>query len=60
MQIKRVQTVMTYDQWKAEYKKRIRKSFMDAISTFFQWIVLTLLFTGFPLGMIIHWAAVGY
>lgn len=21
MQIKRVQTVMTYDQWKAEYKK---------------------------------------
>ena len=53
MQIKRVQTVMTYDQWKAEYKKRIRKSFMDAISTCVQWVVITLLFTGMPLSMII-------
>lgn len=60
MRTKRVQTVMTYDQWKAEYKKRIRKSIMDTVSTCVQWGVITLLFTGMPLSMIIHWVAVGY
>lgn len=44
MQNRRVQTVMTYDQWKAEYKKRIRKSIMDTVSTCVQWGVITLLF----------------
>lgn len=60
MQNRRVQTVMTYDQWKAEYKKRIRKSIMDTVSTCVQWGVITLLFTGMPLSMIIHRVAVGY
>lgn len=51
---------MTYEQWTATFKHNLKKQIVHSLNTFFQWIVLTLLFTGFPLGMIIHWAAVGY
>ena len=51
---------MTYEQWTAAFKHNIKKKVLHSLNTFFQWAVFTLLFTGFPLGMIIHWAAVGY
>lgn len=51
---------MTYEQWTAAFKHNIKKKVLHSLNTFFQWAVFTLLFTGFPLGMVIHWAAVGY
>lgn len=57
---KKVETVMTYEQWKEAHKKKIRKMLCDTVSTCFQWIVITVLFTGLPFGMVIHWLVVGY
>ncbi len=60
MKHKRIETVMTYEQWHKEYKRNIRKMIRNTLSTCFQWVVITLLFTGLPLGMITHWITTGY
>lgn len=52
--------VMTYDQWHKEYKRRIRRRFRKMVSVCFQWIILSIMFAGLPIGMLIHWVAVGY
>lgn len=58
--MKKIETVMTYDQWKSEYKKRLRKMVMDTATTCFNWVFISLIFAGLPFGMLVHWITVGY
>lgn len=60
MKNKKIETVMTYEQWRKEYKRRLWRMIHNTVSTCFQWIVLSLLFTGLPLGMFVHWIFAGY
>lgn len=58
--MKKIETVMTYDQWKIVYKKRLRKMVMDTVTTCFNWVLISLIFAGLPFGMLVHWITVGY
>lgn len=58
--MKKIETVMTYDQWKEEYKKRLRKMVMDTVTTCFSLVLISLIFAGLPFGMLVHWITAGY
>lgn len=58
--MKKIETVMTYDQWKAAYKKRLKKMVMDTVAICFNWVLVSLIFAGLPFGMLVHWITVGY
>lgn len=60
MKRNKIETVMTYEQWKKEYKRSLRKMLFNTLSTCFQWVIIIGLFTALPFGMITHWLVVGY
>lgn len=64
MKSKKIETVMTYDQWCVLMKKRAKRKILDyakrKINTVFNWIVISLMFLVLPIGMILHWLIIGY
>lgn len=58
--VRKIETVMTYDQWKEEYKKRIRKIIKGKLEKIFYWIVIGFMFLSFPVLMIMHYIFIGY
>ena len=60
MKRQKIETVMTYEQWQRAYKRNLKKAIRNTLSTCFQWAILSVMFAGLPLGMLIHWIGVGY
>lgn len=58
--VRKIETVMTYDQWKEEYRKRIKQFIKHKLERFLCWIVIGCLFFSFPVLMIMHYIIVGY
>ncbi len=58
--MKRTETVMTYDEWCKVHRKTLRKMIKDSASTCVQWVIITILFAGLPVGMFAHWLLIGY
>lgn len=58
--VRKIETVMTYDQWKEEYKKRIRKIIKCKLEKIFCWCVIGCMFLSFPVLIIVHYIFIGY
>lgn len=48
--------MMTEDQWKAEYKSRIRQKLKEGL----QWLLFGAVMASVPCGMLLHWLIFGY
>lgn len=67
MKSRKIETVMTYDQWCKLFKKNIKRQILKRvrralkpICTAFNWFIISLMFLSLPMGMILHWVFVGY
>lgn len=54
MNRKKVDTVMTKEQWKQEIKKDLKKAVHDTIEQVLCWAVISAMFLALPVGMCIH------
>lgn len=52
--------LMTYEQWKAIYKKHIRKLIRQKVINFLYWLVTLAISVGLPFGIFFHWLFIGY
>lgn len=57
---RKIETVMTYDQWKEEHAKRIIRFVKEKLEKFLCYVVISCLFVSLPVLMIIHYLVVGY
>ncbi len=58
--VRKIETVMTYDQWKEEYKKRLRKRIKNKLERILYRIALDCIFLLFPVLMFVHYFLIGY
>lgn len=58
--MKKVDTVMTYEDWCKAHRKTLKKIFRDTLSYCFRCVLISLMFTALPIGMFAHWLLVGY
>ena len=52
--------MMTYEQWKAVYKKHIKNLIRRKAINCLYWLVTIAIFIGLPFGMFFHWLIIGY
>ena len=50
----KIETVMSYDQWEQEHKRRIKKAVRDTVQGITRDIVTAMLILALPLGMVVH------
>lgn len=60
MKKQKVETVMTYNQWKKLYKHRLKKYIRCKVKYYIQWFLFGLFMAAIPVGMIAHWLLFGY
>ena len=58
--MKRVETVMTYDDWCKAHRKTLKKMVKDTASSLLQGLEIIIISVGLPVGMIAHWLLFGY
>lgn len=54
--MKRVETVMTYEEWCKAHRKTLKKMAKNSM----QWLIFIVMFAGLPVGMFAHWLIIGY
>lgn len=58
--MKRVETVMTYDDWCKAHRKTLKKMVKDTASSLLQGLEIIIISVGLPVGTIAHWLLFGY
>lgn len=60
MKKQKIETLMTYEDWKKLYKRNLKKYLKRKIKYYFQWILFGLFMLAIPFGMFVDWLLFGY